>query len=132
MIDLRKSCQLLCAGLALLGAGFAATPWLLGFSYVEAATANSVLAGCALMFAGAAGWFVGPTPFRWLALAIGLWLVLAPWLLGFEPVASAVWANMIVGAAAITLSFRAIAGWTPDGASGPDKARPRRRPMRRA
>lgn len=34
---------------------------------------------------------------RWLQITLGLWLMLSPWLLGFQSISVMMWSNLLVG-----------------------------------
>src|SRR5205085_2594223 len=67
--------------LMLLGAWVAGSPWIWGYDGVHGAIAADVITGAAVIALSAAG-IVLP-PFNALTVLAGLWLVLAPWLVGY-------------------------------------------------
>lgn len=80
--------------------------WVLGFTAETAAAWTAwgtgiviaVLAGAAIVqFAGREAWAV---------LVLGLWLVVAPWIVGFTNVAVARWTHIVLG-----LIAAAVAAW---------------------
>jgi hypothetical protein len=71
-------------------------PWALGFtSEMATRTAWIVGAGIALIALGAL--FAFREWEEWVNLALGVWAILAPWLLGFATVAAALYAHIIIG-----------------------------------
>lgn len=67
-----------------LGAWLAASPWLLGFSGAEAATANTALTGLALAALALFDLWLPEQADERLGLIAGLWLTLAPFVLGYS------------------------------------------------
>lgn len=70
------------AGFA-LGLWLAVSPWAAGYADHEAATANAVFVGLAVALGSHFQATLGDCRGEWLNLAAGLWLILAPLLLGF-------------------------------------------------
>jgi hypothetical protein len=82
---------------AVLGVILLISPWLFDFRSVPVAAWNASITGIAIgAFAFAA--FIRPHAWEeWIDLAVGLWAMISPWLLGFAGVRSAMWAHVIVG-----------------------------------
>lgn len=100
----------LVAGLVLVAA-----PWLFGFADVAGAAWNAWLVGGAIALV-ALGALVAFNPLEeWANLALGLWAIAAPWLVGFTMLAGALWAHVILGAivAALAASRLWMAGGSP-------------------
>jgi len=73
-----------------LGLWLALSPWLAGYSESEAATGNAVFVGLALALGSHFECAFDECSAEWLNMAAGLWLVIAPFVLGFtSPVATA-------------------------------------------
>lgn len=71
---------------ALLGAWLVLSPWAIGFADHQVATINFVIVG-ALLVAAAVGAIVVPKAWEeWVEVALGVWLVASPWVLGFAGV----------------------------------------------
>ncbi|CCE12261.1 conserved membrane hypothetical protein [Bradyrhizobium sp. STM 3843] len=66
----------------LCGIFLAASPWLFGFTRAYGRL-DAELGGYALIALSAAGILAFADWEEWLKLALGLWLIAAPWLLGF-------------------------------------------------
>lgn len=66
----------------LCGIFLAASPWLFGFTRASGRL-DAELGGYALIALSAAGVLAFADWEEWLKLALGLWLIAAPWLLGF-------------------------------------------------
>jgi hypothetical protein len=82
------------------------SPWMLGFvgEHVAAWTtwASAVVIGVLAVAA-----IVAFTEWEeWVNLALGIWVVLAPWILGFTGVTSALWAHVVLG-----FLVAAVAAW---------------------
>jgi hypothetical protein len=72
-----------------LGLWLAVSPWMLGYAEHEAATANAAFLGLALALGSHFEVSLDDSSAEWLNLAAGLWLVAAPFVLGFSAVALA-------------------------------------------
>jgi hypothetical protein len=74
-----------------LGLWLALSPWTLGYSAHDAATANAALVGLLLALGSHFGLSADLVAEGWLNLGAGLWLMMAPFALGFGtlPLASA-------------------------------------------
>jgi hypothetical protein len=82
---------------AVLGVCLALAPWALGFTGEVAAAWNAWIVGAAIALV-AVGALVAFTQWEeWANLILGVWAVLAPWLLGFAGVAYATYAHVIIG-----------------------------------
>lgn len=87
-----------------LGLCLAIAPWALGFTGETVAAWNAWVVGAAVTLL-AAGTLVSFTEWEeWANLALGIWAVLAPWLLGFAGVAHAMYAHVIIGLLVATLA----------------------------
>jgi uncharacterized membrane protein (DUF441 family) len=67
-----------------LGLWLAVSPWLADYAAHDVATANAAVCGLALAVAAHFGFSCDQLSCEWLNLAGGLWLVAAPFALGFE------------------------------------------------
>ena len=67
-----------------LGLWLAVSPWLADYAAHDVATANAAVCGLALAVAAHVGFTCDHLSSEWLNLAGGLWLVAAPFALGFE------------------------------------------------
>ncbi|MEK9971596.1 MAG: SPW repeat protein, partial [Ferrovibrio sp.] len=97
-----------------LGLLLAASPWLLRFTGLEAATLNAVIIG-GLVFALSA--LALTLLDRWEAYIsgmLGIWAILSPWLIGFTAYGMAVAAHVALGALVVVIA--AIEIWQ-DGRS---------------
>jgi hypothetical protein len=66
-----------------LGLWLAVSPWAMDYAAHDAATANAIFVGLALALGSHFQAALDQCPGEWLNLAAGLWLVAAPFVLGF-------------------------------------------------
>ncbi len=92
---------------ALLGAWVVLSPWALGFQDETMAMFNAVVVGLALIAAAMGAILVPRAWEQWTEGALGLWLVISPWALGFSTHEQAM-LNMV----AAGLIVMALALWT--------------------
>lgn len=93
-----------------IGLLLAAAPWIAGFTAATTALWNAVAAGGVIALIGLAMIIHGGLPHHGYGyLALGLWTLAAPWLLGFAGVTAALWAHVAAGIVAIALG--AVALW---------------------
>lgn len=80
-----------------LGLWLMLSPYLLGYAGNGSATANATAAGAVVtLFAVAALW--RPQHWEeWTNLGVSLWIIVAPFLLGFWDVPAAAWTHMATG-----------------------------------
>jgi hypothetical protein len=91
-----------------LGLWLATSPWILGYSHLEAATANAAFIGLALALGSHFEVSFDELRIEWFNLAAGLWLVLAPFLLGFGGNAGVMANSVAVGALVAALASSAL------------------------
>lgn len=95
---------------ALVGLWELIAAFVLGYSATPAALWNAVIIGLALIILGI--WAavskqeVTDKTLDWINVVLGIWLIIAPFLLGYTAVKAAVWNDVIVGIVVIVL-----AGW---------------------
>jgi hypothetical protein len=84
--------------------------FVLGYSATSAALWNAVIIGLALIILGiwaaVAKEEATDKTLDWINVVLGIWLIIAPFLLGYTAVTAAVWNDVIVGLVVIVL-----AGW---------------------
>jgi hypothetical protein len=80
------------------------SPWLFGIADEQAASWNAWISG--LLIAGLALAAVVELQEweEWINLVLGLWVAVAPWLLGFVGTANALWTHVGVGIAVAILA----------------------------
>lgn len=91
-----------------LGLWLAVSPWLVGYADNEAATANAAVLGLALALASHFEATFDHISAEWLNLAAGLWLVAAPFALGFAAAGVATANAIAVGAFVAALAGSAL------------------------
>ncbi|HZQ71515.1 MAG TPA: SPW repeat protein [Burkholderiales bacterium] len=91
-----------------LGLWLAVSPWLLGYSQSEAATANAALLGLFLALGSHFELSFESLSLAWLNTFAGAWLVLSPFVLGFSSVLEAAANAVAVGAAVMVLCGAAL------------------------
>ena len=92
---------------ALLGIWVVLSPWALGFQDSRIAAANAVLVGVALIAAALGAMLVPRAWEEWTECALGVWLVISPWVLGFSALQVAMLAAVFSG-----IVIAALALWT--------------------
>jgi hypothetical protein len=92
----------------LLGVWFALSPWVLGFSGHTTAMSNAVTFGVILMVFSLLELGIPEKWEEWVNMLAGLWLVIAPFALGFTSHFAASVDTMLVGAATTLLSAWAL------------------------
>lgn len=79
------------------GLGLLLSPWYLGFTSEAYAAWNAWIVGAAVAVIAAAALFAFHEAEEWVNLVVGLWAVVAPWVLGFSAVTAAMWVHVIAG-----------------------------------
>ncbi|WP_298233530.1 SPW repeat protein [uncultured Azohydromonas sp.] len=92
---------------AVLAAWVLLSPWALGFDGERAATWNALAAGAALLAVALGAMFVPKAWENWAEAALGLWLVISPWVLGFAGLRDAMLSTALTGVVVL-----ALAAWT--------------------
>ncbi|MFI9586739.1 SPW repeat protein [Streptomyces sp. NPDC052236] len=107
--------------LALLtGIFLAASPWIVGFSGLQALAVCNLITGVAyaLCMGGFGSAYERTHAMAWSAIAIGAWTIISPWVVaGDVSTTRTVVTNVIVGAVALLLGL-AMAGMDSRGAAG--------------
>lgn len=95
----------------LAGLWLAISPWVIGFSRLKNLTVMNLLVGIALAMlavglASAHGRTHGVT---WVAPLIGVWTIIAPWVMsGHVANTRTIWNNVVTGAVAVVLGLGAL------------------------
>jgi hypothetical protein len=89
-----------------LGAWLILSPWALGFQGETAPMVNAVVVGMALAAAALGAIFVPRAWEEWTEFALGLWLIVSPWVLGFTALRDAMLSTGITG-----IIIAALAAW---------------------
>ena len=87
--------------IAIAGVWEILAPFILGFAVIPAALWNNVIVGVILIVLGAWAalsndWGTIRT-LDWISAAVGLWLIISPFILGTGVIAAALWNDIIVG-----------------------------------
>jgi hypothetical protein len=92
----------------LLGLYCAASPWIVHYTTSQPAlVAHNLIMGIAIGLL-ALGFTRAPERMyglSWAMCALGVWLIISPWVVGDSPDAGVVWNNIIVGALAVILGL---------------------------
>jgi SPW repeat len=91
-----------------LGLWLAVSPWTLGYDELHAATANAAFLGIALALGSHFEASIDECSAEWLNLAAGLWLVLAPFFLGFSAATLPTANSVAVGTLVMVLAGSAL------------------------
>jgi hypothetical protein len=91
-----------------VGAAMFYSPWLYKFTGMTGASTSAWVAGAALMALGAAGFRFTHPAMAWGQLAIGAWLLFAPWIIKFSGHALATQAHVICGALMLGMAVRSV------------------------
>ncbi|HZX05013.1 SPW repeat protein [Kribbella sp.] len=95
----------------LTGLYLAISPWVVGFTGFTSLTGNNLIVGIALAllaagFASAYGRLHG---MAWVAPLIGVWTIIAPWVVsGNVATTRTIWSNVVTGAIAVLLGLGAL------------------------
>ena len=101
----------------LLGIWMIASPWVLRYSTEQNPTWNAVILGALIALAALFALYRVMAWEEWGNVVLGIWLVISPWLLGFNGIMAAMWNAVIVGAIVAILALWAlgtdkdIGGW---------------------
>jgi SPW repeat-containing protein len=74
------------------------TPWLIGFAAEQTPAWTAWVSGGLIALAGIAALLGQAYAAAWVNLALGLWAIVAPWVLGFGAMAGAMWSHVVLGA----------------------------------
>ncbi|MCK1743213.1 SPW repeat protein [Bradyrhizobium sp. 139] len=87
----------------ILGAFLFFSPWMFGFD-AGAASQNAYIAGIAIAVLAVAALAAFAVWEEWLNLIVGLWTLVAPWVLGFQGARTAMTIHVVVGIAVAALA----------------------------
>ncbi|TVR11672.1 MAG: hypothetical protein EA385_00910 [Salinarimonadaceae bacterium] len=91
------------AGIALV-----LSPWFLAYATAATPAWHAWIAGAVIALVAAVALFGFQTYKDWAYLAVGLWTVAAPWVIGFAGVAAAMWAHLILGAVVAVMAAASL------------------------
>lgn len=81
----------------ILGIGLALSPWLFAYTGETTAAWNAWVVGAAIALVAIGALVAFAQWEEWVNLILGVWAILAPWLLGFSAITAALYTHMIVG-----------------------------------
>lgn len=88
-----------------LGAALLVSPWVLGFAPETTPTWNAFIIGAVIALLAVTALFAFQVWEEWVSAALGAWLIIAPWVLGFGAHATAMYTHVLIGIATIVLAF---------------------------
>jgi hypothetical protein len=100
-----------------LGLWMVASPWVLQYQGVATPAANAIIVGIAIAALAVVALFRLMAWEEWANVALGVWLVISPWILGFSALDAATWNAVIVGLVVATLALwelgtdKDLGGW---------------------
>lgn len=100
-----------------LGVWLAVSPWALSHQTEMTPTWNAVIVGALIAALALFEFFKLMAWEEWASVALGAWLVVSPWILGFVGLTAAQWNAVLVGAAVAVLALwvlgtdKSIGGW---------------------
>ncbi|MGE3361948.1 MAG: SPW repeat protein [Rhizobiaceae bacterium] len=86
------------------------SPWLVGFAAEVNPAWNAWLMGAAMGIISLAALYAFAEWEEWVNGALGLWLIVAPWILGFTASMNAMWTHVAIGALVVLVSAWGV--WT--------------------
>jgi hypothetical protein len=104
----------------ILGLWLIASPWVLGHEAEMTPTYNAVAVGILVAALAVLEFFKVKAWEEWTSVALGVWLAISPWLLGFSITVAATTNALIIGIAVAALALWALGTdkeiggwWTP-------------------
>ena len=89
----------------LLGIGLFFSPWVLGFAFEQTAAWNAHVFGAIIAVIALAAMFAFHDWEEWISAALGGWVIVAPWVLGFSAHGSAMMTHVLIGIATLVLAL---------------------------
>jgi hypothetical protein len=90
------------------GVALALSPWLFGYAADAVAVWHACIAGIVTVLI-ATGALVAFQKYReWANLIVGVWIVAAPWVLGFTVLAAAMWSHVIAGVTIVAIAATSL------------------------
>jgi SPW repeat-containing protein len=81
----------------ILGVWLFVLPWVLADVAVPAAIWNAHVMGIIIVVAAVSALVAFHEWEEWVSVAFGVWLIIAPWVLGFAVTGTVVWSGIVVG-----------------------------------
>jgi hypothetical protein len=104
----------------LVGLTLAASPWIVHFAGTQPALAvHNLIMGAAIVVL-ALGFTARPSRMyglSWAMCAIGVWLIIAPWVVGSGPDKGVIWINAVLGGLTVLLGLACTAAAMKSGRS---------------
>ena len=92
----------------ILGLWLIASPWVLPYSAETYPTWNAVIIGSLVVLLAVSEFFRLMAWEEWTDVALGVWLMISPWVLGFSDIAMPMWNAVAVGLAVAVLALWAL------------------------
>ncbi|NIR58495.1 MAG: SPW repeat protein [Gammaproteobacteria bacterium] len=73
------------------------SPWILGYADAANAAWNAYILGVAVVIFSIAALAQGRVWEEWVDLVLGVWLIIAPFVLGFTAEGAAMWNHIVLG-----------------------------------
>jgi hypothetical protein len=80
------------------------SPWLFGFAGHQTGSWNAWISAALIALVAGIALAQLQQWEEWVNVALGLWVAVSPWLLGFAGVANAMWAHLLIGLAVAALA----------------------------
>jgi hypothetical protein len=91
----------------ILGAWLFLSPWILNYTVSQGAAWNAYILGIAIIVFTIIA-LSTPKPWEeWVNTALGVWLIISPWVVGFATQAAATWNAVILGIIVLAISLEA-------------------------
>ena len=87
-----------------LGAWLFLTPWIFGFASEPAAAWTAWLSGIAVMVFAIAALAAFAEWEEWSNLALGVWVAVSAWIVGFAGLLTATWVHLLTGIAVVVVA----------------------------
>ena len=84
------------------------SPWVVGFAAETVPAWNAWIVGILLGALALAALSVFAEWEEWVNLALGIWLIVSPWVLGFDANVNALWTHIVIGVLAAAVSAWAV------------------------
>jgi len=87
------------------------SPWVIGFVGETMPTWNAWIVAVLIGLLAIATLSAFAEWEEWVNLGLGVWLIIAPWALGFAASMNAMWTHVVLGVLAVALSAWALWDW---------------------
>jgi hypothetical protein len=95
----------------LLGIWLIIAPWVLGYAHIYRAQSNDIIVGIIVAVVAAIRTFGGfaTRGWSWVNMLAGIWLIIAPFVLGYNNTTRPLWNDIILGIVIAVLAWTAAA-----------------------